>query len=185
MNLELLVAQRLKYWSEQICEQVQHKWPIRQPAAITGNKEIHSNVVVTPGLVLSTIVASGGAAYQIEFGRGSGMTADNPYLQEYMHSDTWNDERMDATIRGRTAGTYTDLDGGTHESNGRMAGKNLESILWRGKKHDIRFAPTMPMFVIKDEIEFTWPLIVADIEGCVATAVSQEIVSTLTKDIYM
>lgn len=185
MNLELIVAERLKYWSQQICEQVEQKWPIRQVAAITGNKEIHNDVQVTPGIIIANIIAFGQAAYEIEFGKGSGMTADNPYLQEYMHSSQWNPERYNATIVGRPAGPYTDLDGETFVSSGTMAGRNLEEILWQGKKHDMRFAPTMPMFVIKNEIEATWPLIVADINRCIAEAVSEEIVTSLTFDIYI
>lgn len=186
MNLDAIIAGRLIYWAEQICQQVRQKWPMRQPyPAITGKKEITHELITTPQAVMVELIASGQAAWEIEFGKGSGMSADNPYLQEYIHGGQWNPERSDTAIRGRPAGEYKDLDGIAYTSNGKMAGRNLEDILWRGKRHDMRFAPTMPMHVIRDEIEFTWPLIVADIANAVNTAVSEEIVYSLTKDIYI
>jgi hypothetical protein len=184
MNLEELVANRLIYWSEQICSQVRDKWTSQTSPQAEGQKEIHVDPPeVTPGLVIATIVASGGSAWMVEFGKGSLMDiTENPYIAQYLSSSNFNSWRGFSSrmpIMGRSAGEYTDLDGNTQVSSGKMAGLDLE----RDGKPE--FQPSMPMHTIETELEFTWPLIQADIEQTIANAISEELIYSLTMDIYI
>lgn len=67
------------------------------------------------------------------FGTGSKMnTTDNPLLDEYISSDKWNSYRSksDTTIRGRKAGSYTDVFGNQRESSGNLAGYDIEGMTY-------------------------------------------------------
>lgn len=61
------------------------------------------------------------------YGVGSLMTLDNPGLQDYMRSESWNKARRGTTIVGRPAGTYTDIFGNKHKTSGKFVGKPLEN----------------------------------------------------------
>mgnify|MGYP003498757091 FL=1 len=63
------------------------------------------------------------------YGTGSTMDKNNPYLQEYMNSELWNDLRQGYAIVGRAEGDYTNIYGNTAYSSGRMAGENVESVV--------------------------------------------------------
>ena len=197
--IQQIVAERLIYWSQVICQQVQFQWSTRQPAGVTGNKEIHSTPpVVTPGIVLVELLASGQAAWEIEFGRGSLMDLENnPYLQQYLASSVYNSTRNSTLlkkglnknevhpIQARPAGTYQDLDGNTHTASGKFpAGFDLELEYWMNRGDD-RFAPSMPMHIIQDEIRDTMPLIASDLADSIARYIADEMVLTLSANIYI
>lgn len=63
------------------------------------------------------------------YGTGSKMDLSNPLLSEYIASDAWNRyrSRSDTTIRGRDAGSYTNVFGEIVESSGAFAGQVLEN----------------------------------------------------------
>lgn len=62
------------------------------------------------------------------YGTGSSMDKSNPYLQEYMNSELWNDLRQGYAIVGRAEGEYTNIYGDTAYSSGKMAGSDVEHI---------------------------------------------------------
>ncbi len=62
------------------------------------------------------------------YGTGSAMDKDNPYLDEYMNSELWNDLRSGYAIVGRSQGQYKNIYGATDYSTGSMAGSDVESI---------------------------------------------------------
>lgn len=62
------------------------------------------------------------------YGTGSTMDKNNPYLQEYMNSELWNDLRQGYAIVGRAEGEYTNIYGDTAYSSGKMAGSDVEYI---------------------------------------------------------
>lgn len=63
------------------------------------------------------------------YGTGSKMDLSNPLLSEYIASDAWNRyrSRSDTRIRGRDAGSYTNVFGEIVESSGAFAGQVLEN----------------------------------------------------------
>lgn len=63
------------------------------------------------------------------YGTGSKMDLSNPLLSEYIASDAWNSyrSRSDTRIRGRDAGSYTNVFGEIVESSGAFAGQVLEN----------------------------------------------------------
>lgn len=73
-------------------------------------------------------------------------------------------------IMGRSAGEYTDLDGKTHVSSGKMAGLDLE----RDGKPE--YQPHVPLHIIKHEVEAAYPEIVAALK----TATAEYIMSQLS-----
>lgn len=63
------------------------------------------------------------------YGTGSEMDKNNPYLQEYMNSDLWNDLRQGYAIVGRREGEYKNIYGDTDYSSGKMAGSDVEEVV--------------------------------------------------------
>lgn len=62
------------------------------------------------------------------YGTGSAMDTDNPYLDEYMSSELWNDLRTGYAIVGRAPGEYKNIYGAIDYSTGSMAGSDVENI---------------------------------------------------------
>jgi hypothetical protein len=63
-----------------------------------------------------------------EWGRGSKLDLDNPYLDEYKGSSLWNPARTDTTIRSRSRGWYTNFFGERVYSGSNIAGIDLEKL---------------------------------------------------------
>lgn len=79
--------------------------------------------------VLSCKVKGGAWAVMDEWGTGSLMDLNNPFLNDYWNSGLWNPARKDTVIRTRPGGTYTDIFGDSQHAEGRNPGFNLEREL--------------------------------------------------------
>jgi hypothetical protein len=90
-------------------------------------------------------------AWLEEFGKGSMMAEDNPYIGEYRNSAYWNSLRSGNTVVGREAGDYLGLDGKQHTSTGGMAGLDLEQ--YSATTGDLEYAPSPPTYFIRDAIQ--------------------------------
>lgn len=89
-----------------------------------------------------------GVALADSYGVGSLMTSDNPGLQKYMSSSSWNKARTGKTIVGRKEGYYTDMFGRLRHSSGTMEGKPLEN---RGYITDTDYyiSPSNPSYALQ------------------------------------
>lgn len=89
-----------------------------------------------------------GVALADSYGVGSLMTSDNPGLQKYMSSSSWNKARTGKTIVGRKEGYYTDMFGRRRHSSGTMEGKPLEN---RGYITDTDYyiSPSNPSYALQ------------------------------------
>lgn len=147
--LSTAISEVLAIHTEIICKRVKSRW---NSQSIQGRAEIHNDLPkIVGGLVIATIEASGQKAMISEFGRGSLMdtSADNPYLNEYLRSPQFNQWRFHSSrmpIMGRSPGEYTDLDGNTQVSTGKMQGLDLE------RDGDPRFQPLKGQHIIHEEI---------------------------------
>lgn len=173
MNLDLVVSEVLILYAQKICDRVRDKWDSSMRPGISGNKEIHADdLMVLKGIIMVKLIASGQAAWELEYGKGSKMAKtldENPYLQEYLHSDLWNPRRTGYSIRGREAGTYSDLDGNTADSTGKLAGFNLETD---GKPE---YQPVYPQYIINYEVKFALPEIAEALSAAIANAIADDI----------
>lgn len=82
------------------------------------------------------------------YGVGSLMTSDNPGLQEYMRSESWNPARSGKQIVGRPEGNYVDVFGRRRHSSGSMEGRPLEN---RGNITDTDYyiSPSNPSYALQ------------------------------------
>lgn len=94
-----------------------------------------------------------GVALADSYGVGSLMTSDNPGLQKYMSSSSWNKARTGKTIVGRKEGYYTDIFGRQRHSSGSMEGKPLEGKRVYTKKkaeeNDYYISPSNPSYALQ------------------------------------
>jgi len=184
MELQSIIAAILAKHIAIICSRVRARWDGQ--SGIQGLSKIDSDLPsIIGGIVTASISASGSKAWQCEFGRGSMMaktTAENPYLPQFFENTAngWNPMRRGYSIRGRAAGSYTDLDGVSHESSGSMAGLNLERNI--GAK-DAMFQPLKPQFIIKEEMERGIPELVIAVQSAVAGYTIQSL--TMQSEIYL
>lgn len=91
-----------------------------------GRADIEAMPVKEIAGIISAIIVEGPWAVMDEFGKGSLMDTQNPFLDEYRNSELWNPARSDLVIRGRPAGSYKNIFGETRVSSGKMAGLDLE-----------------------------------------------------------
>lgn len=90
------------------------------------------------------------------YGTGSKMDLSNPLLSEYIASDAWNRyrSRSDTTIRGRDAGSYTNVFGEIVESSGTFAGQDLENRKIKSKTGGyIEIKPQDPSHAIEEGMQ--------------------------------
>ena len=109
-SIQKAVAGVIKKHANAICEAVMKEYSSNSALA-PFKYEIHNDLILrTESIVIAHIEASGGLAWILEFGSGSKMDLDNPYLSEYMGNRTiFNNWRpMSLEIATREAGTYTD-----------------------------------------------------------------------------
>ena len=88
--------------------------------------------------VTGRLACFGMKMWTLEYGKGSLMDRDNPFLDEYTHSRYWNPARSYNlnTVRTRPLEKYYDLDGNEHWGSGIMGkgdGLNIETA-WGGYK---------------------------------------------------
>lgn len=92
-----------------------------------GADSLHDEEIQDIAGVIIAGVAGGAWAVLDEFGVGHMLDKDNPALESYKNSNLWNPLRQDDNyIRGRPAGTYTDIFGEQRTSSGKMAGRIIE-----------------------------------------------------------
>lgn len=159
----------LYQYSEAIVRRVQGRYSYIN---IPGNADINFTTVITLDKIISKINASGMKAQILEYGKGSLMDKDNPYLSEYMQSDMWNPDRREQYITGRPRGWYKNADGQLMYSDGRARGRLLERI---GRPE---FMPQEAMHIIENEIDAILP----EIEEAIANTVAKAIADMVTKD---
>lgn len=92
-----------------------------------GAESLHEEEITNIAGVIVASIFGGAWAAMDEWGTGHMMDTSNPALQGYKQSQLWNPLRQDDNyIRGRPAGTYTDIFGKQRTSTGKMAGKIIE-----------------------------------------------------------
>ena len=85
-------------------------------------------------------------AWIVNYGKGSEMAKDNPFLQDYINDGVlWNDVRTlsDTTIRPRKRGTYRVPNWEAGEGYKTLHGSNNTNFNLE-EKGDLRFAPRQP-----------------------------------------
>jgi hypothetical protein len=119
----------LQQWCTMVNEQIENKWGTLSRIGTDRHIEKPS-YVQTMDTIVATLKYSGLSAFIAEFGSGSLMSRDNPWLDEYLSSDEFNQWRLHSSrmpIMGRSEGEeYKDINGETHVSTGRMQGLDLE-----------------------------------------------------------
>lgn len=180
MNLTPVIEGVLVFWSERICNRIKSRWA---SLGIKGNAEVDSYILGNvKGMVASRIFGSGQKAWIAEFGSGSRMDTNNPYLEKYLRSPEFNQWRLHSSrmpIMGRSAGEYKDIDGVEHSSSGKLAGFDLE----RDGKPE--FQPQEPMHVMQEEVTAALPEISESLSAAISKAIADEVYHTLTAKIYV
>lgn len=101
-------------------------------------------------------ISANAEALMDNYGTGSKMDLSNPLLSEYIASDAWNNyrTRADTRIRGRDAGSYTNVFGETVESSGAFAGQILENRKIKSKTGGyIEIKPQDPSHAIEEGMQ--------------------------------
>ena len=159
-------------WAKEVSWNIERRWG--NSAGVTGNTEVTVDLpYVSAGNVVQYIRAQGRKAWILEYGSGSKSDTDNPYLDSYVSSGDFNGyrSRSDMRIRGRDAGEYSDLDGGTQVSSGRNAGKDLEA--------KPVYEPQIPLHIIQEEIEKEIPTLRSRIAELVPELIARELSITM------
>lgn len=175
--LNVIISEVLRIHCDIINRNIVAKW--------NNMRGIHGEARADPALievigttVMATMNFSGQKAWIAEWGSGSlADTSDNPYIDEYVSSGNFNHHRSkgDMSIRGRDAGSYTDLDGNPQTSNGHNAGKDLELK---------PVYPVMyPTHLVRDEVLQELPDIIAHIQRATAEYIAAQL--TMDVQIYL
>ena len=93
-----------------------------------GRADIEAGPTEEVAGIVSAFIIEGPWAVLDEFGKGSLLDSQSPFLEAYRNSGLWNPARSDLVVRGRPAGSYTNIFGETAYSSGRQEGRNLERI---------------------------------------------------------
>lgn len=156
--------------SEGIVRRVQNRY---NGFSLEGKAEIDFATVLTLDTIISKIEASGMKAYILEYGKGSLMDKNNPYLSEYMQSGLWNPDRRGYDVSGRARGWYKNADGELAYSDGRAKGRSLE----RMRKPE--FMPQEAMHIIEEEINFS----IHGIEEAIADVMAEGIADMIAGEL--
>lgn len=169
-DLELSVL--TNQWAKEVSWNIERRW--ENSGGVTGTTEVNVDLpYVSAGNVVQYIRAQGRKAWILEYGSGSKSDTSNPYLDSYISSGDFNEyrSRSDMRIRGRDAGEYSDLDGGTQVSSGRNAGKDLEA--------KPVYEPQIPLHIIQEEIEKEIPTLRSRIATLVPELIARELSITM------
>ena len=130
-SIQKAVAGVIKKHANAICRRARDEYESNSALA-PFKYEIHNDLILrTESIVIAHIEASGGLAWILEFGSGSKMDPNNPYINDYFKDSRFNNWRpMSLEIATREAGTYTDLDGKSQTSNATHPGYPLERASW-------------------------------------------------------
>lgn len=127
------IVKTTENWAKKNMADIQREWNQHQRK---GDAEISFRITQdTPDEVIGEYRASGQGMWTIEYGRGSKLDRNNPFLSEYENSSFFNPERINESdgfkyaVRTRK-GVYQDLDGNWHEGSGIGGdhGLNLEHL---------------------------------------------------------
>ena len=172
LELSALVYQ----WAKEVSWTIQNKWEGSQ--GVDGLAECSVDIpYISSGNVVEYIRAQGRKAWILEYGSGSKSDTSNPYLDSYVSSGDFNGyrSRSDMRIRGRDAGEYSDLDGGTQVSSGRNAGKDLEA--------KPVYEPQIPLHIVHEYIEAEIPTLRSRIATLVPELIAREL--SITMDVVI
>lgn len=155
-------------WAKDVARTIENKYGNSQ--GVEGNAQVTSDLpFVAQGNVETYIRAWGQKAWILEYGSGSLADKENPTLDAYVNSGNFNRyrSRADMTIRGRDAGEYQDLDGNTHVSSGKNAGKDLEA--------KPVYSPSVPLHIVQEEIQAELPELRSRIAEIVPELIAREL----------
>ena len=159
-------------WAKEVSWNIERRW--ENSGGVEGNAEVSVDLpYVSAGNVVEYIRAQGRKAWILEYGSGSKSDTGSPYLDSYVSDKNFNHYRSkgDMRIRGRDAGEYSDLDGGTQVSSGRNAGKDLEA--------KPVYEPQIPLHIIQEEIEKEIPTLRSRIAELVPELIARELSITM------
>lgn len=159
-------------WAKEVSWNIERRWG--NSGGVEGNAEVSVDLpYVSAGSVVEYIRAQGRKAWILEYGSGSKSDTSNPYLDSYVSSGDFNGyrSRSDMRIRGRDAGEYSDLDGGTQVSSGKNAGKDLEA--------KPVYETHIPLHIIQEEIEKEIPTLRSRIAELVPELIARELSITM------
>jgi hypothetical protein len=97
-----------------------------------GRDDLTAGAIKDVAGILSASIIGGPWATMDEFGTGSRLDSDNPFLGDYIRGDTWNPARNDYAIRGRPAGEQPTIFGDRRQFKGNAPGVNLERLAEKG-----------------------------------------------------
>lgn len=139
-----------------------------------GQRQVHVSPIQETVNTMSIEVAAGGlSTWIIEYGSGSRLDINSPYLQQYINSDMFNKARLSDgfAFKGRQKGDIVyNLDGTSYRSSGELAGKNLERM--RNP-----YLPSNPNHVIEAEKDFIAPQIQQELSSCCLSALNTALLS--------
>lgn len=116
------MADATKKWAKKNIADIEHEWG---KSTVDGEAEIKFEIVEdSPNEVTGRFTASGQKMWMNEYGSGSKLDRNNPFLSQYTSSSVFNKERLNEigefkyAIRTRLKESYQDLDGNTHIGSG-------------------------------------------------------------------
>jgi len=125
--LRLHIIETLKLIQEEYLEEIQSH--MQTPR---GREDLTAEEIEIVGTFITAQIIGGAWATMDEWGTGSSMDISNPALPAYRNSELWNPARHDTVIRGRPAGSYTNIFGEGRTSSGKLEGVNLEWLSAQG-----------------------------------------------------
>ncbi|WP_371380736.1 hypothetical protein [Sporomusa aerivorans] len=180
MNLTPVIEGVVVLWSERICNRIKARW---STLGIQGNAKADWFLLGSvKGMVASRIIGSGQKAWIAEFGSGSLVDTDNPYLQEYLQSPQFNQWRLQSSrmpIMGRSTGEHKNIDGEALVSSDKLAEFDLE------RDGNLQWQPHEPMHIMQEEVTAALPEIAESLSDAISKAITEEVSLMLTAKIYI
>jgi hypothetical protein len=162
MNLKAVELAVINKWSQTIINEIYREWNIR---STKGNAEATAEIKFLGDGTIVNFVGKGQKAWILEYGKGSLIDADNPYLRDYVTSEIYNQLRpANHTVVKREVGWYSDLDGNMKYSDGINAGRDLEKI-------GGVFSPQPALHIIRNSVLVFLPEIMLDLADAYAAAI--------------
>lgn len=116
------LAKSVETWAKKNMADIEREWG---KSTIDGEAEIKFEIVDdSPNEITGRFTASGQKMWMNEYGSGSKLDRNNPFLSQYTSSSVFNKERLNEigefkyAIRTRPKESYQDLDGNTHIGSG-------------------------------------------------------------------
>ena len=173
-SIQKAVAGVIKKHANSICQRARGEYESNSALA-PFKYEIHNDLILrTESVVIAHIEASGGLAWILEFGSGSKMDPNNPYINDYFKDSRFNNWRPQSLeIATREPGTYTDLDGKSQTSNATHPGYPLEG------KDNGKYKAIEPMHIIKELVEQEITAIEGELAGAIQDIVRGYILDSI------